>query len=107
MGATAIHPEDGHGDHQARDDLVAAIVEQVHRHGCYRVDLTPQPLQAIVDLRWAAQQAGRVLGHRLRACASTVGAREPDLVTMIVAPVEAWSTSGTAAHTHQAGRLSA
>lgn len=73
----------------AREALVLAIAEQIQHRGYFRAHLAPQPAQAMIDLRWAAQMAGRDVGRQVRTYASSVGANRPDLVTLVVVPTEA------------------
>ena len=72
----------------ARERLVALMVAQIIRQGFYLTQIRPQPTQGIIDLRWAAQIAGRDLGRRTRTYASAVGRQRPGMVTVVVAPVE-------------------
>lgn len=76
----------------SRDRLVDQIVEQVERHG-YFVALVPaQPTQCVIDLRWAAQGAARVLGCRMQTCVREADSGHVGLVTVVAAPVDATAT---------------
>jgi hypothetical protein len=75
----------------ARDCLVDRIVADLRGRGYFLAQLDSRAGQAIIDIRWAAQLAGRLVGRRTRTYASAVGKRLPGMVTVIVAPVEAWS----------------
>jgi hypothetical protein len=72
----------------ARTQLVHAIAGDLRRQRYHLVHLDPYPTQRIIDLRWAAQQAGRAVGWQVRAYTSAVGAYEVGRVSVIVAPVE-------------------
>ena len=71
-----------------RERLVHVIVEQVQRQGYYVAHVCPQPTQAIIDLRWAAQAAGSILGRHTCTYASAIGRRRPGMITVVVAPTE-------------------
>jgi hypothetical protein len=72
----------------ARERLAETMVAQIRRRGYYRTYAPPQPSQAIIDLRWAAQIAGRDLSRRTRTYASSVGQQRPGMITIVVAPIE-------------------
>ena len=72
----------------SRERLITTIVEQVRCAGFYLAHLDPQPHQGIIDLRWAAQVAGRTMHRQVRTWASVVGATVPGKVTVIVAPTD-------------------
>jgi len=82
----------------ARESLVRAIAEQIQQRGYFRAHLAPQPAQAMIDLRWAAQMAGRSVGRQVRTYASSVGANRPDLVTLVVVPTETRTAAERALH---------
>ena len=48
------------------DQLAGAIVHALETEGEFVVELDPMPIQRMVDLRWAAHQAGRILGVKVR-----------------------------------------
>lgn len=73
---------------RAREALTAKIVAQINTNGYFLAHVDPQPHQQLIDLRWAGQVAGRVLGRRTRTHASAVGAREPGKITVLIAPDE-------------------
>jgi hypothetical protein len=52
------------------DDLVPAITRLLSEAGEYRVAVDRRSPQQLVDLRWAALAAGRVLGQRVRVATS-------------------------------------
>lgn len=72
----------------AREHLMGMIADQIRDRGYYFADLAPNPPQALVDLRWAAQMAGRLIGCRTRTYASAVGQRVPMKIAVVVAPVD-------------------
>jgi hypothetical protein len=47
-------------------DLVPVIVVNLDEGGEYRAVLDPDATQQLVDLRWAALRAGRLLGRRVK-----------------------------------------
>jgi hypothetical protein len=48
------------------DALVPAIATELDETGEYRAILDPSALQQLVDLRWAALRAGRLLGRQVK-----------------------------------------
>lgn len=52
------------------DNLVADIARHLEDAGVYRLTLPPGHPQRLVDLRWAALRAGRMLGRRVRVVTS-------------------------------------
>jgi hypothetical protein len=52
------------------DDLVPAITRLLSEAGEYRVAVDRRSPQQLVDLRWAALAAGRLLGQRVRVATS-------------------------------------
>lgn len=68
----------------ARESLMGKIVSQISDRGYYFADVDPGRPQALVDLRWAAQMAGRLIGCRTETHASAVGKRVPRKVTVVV-----------------------
>jgi hypothetical protein len=75
----------------ARACLVGRIVGQLRSQGHYVGHIDAHTGQALIDLRWAAQMAGREIGRHTRTYVSAPGRRVPGMVTVIVAPVEEWS----------------
>jgi len=49
-----------------RWDLVIEIAAKMWVEGQYVTRLDPSPTQRLVDLQWAAHQAGRILGGRTK-----------------------------------------
>lgn len=72
----------GHAPDDPHWDRVVEIASKLWIDGVYVVELDPFPTQRLVDLQWAAHQAGRVLGGRTRI--ETDGARGPGDPTMTV-----------------------
>jgi hypothetical protein len=72
------------------EDLVADITRHLEDAGVYRLTLPPGHPQRMVDLRWAALRAGRLLGRRVRVVTSrAVHTSEiPITVRMSCAPVQ-------------------
>lgn len=54
-------------------DLVDAIARHLEDAGEYRVTLEPGPPQRLIDLRWAALDAGRRLGRRVSVAVTRAG----------------------------------
>src|SRR3954454_20433265 len=54
-------------------DLVDAIARHLEDAGEYRVTLEPGPPQRVIDLRWAALDAGRRLGRRVYVAVTRAG----------------------------------
>ena len=52
------------------DDMVADIARQLDDAGEYRLTLVPDLPQRMVDLRWAALRAGRILGRPVEVAVS-------------------------------------
>jgi hypothetical protein len=73
----------------ARESLMGKIVSQISDRGYYLADFDPGRPQALVDLRWAAQMAGRLIGCRTETHASAVGKRLSRKVTVVVVVVPA------------------
>jgi hypothetical protein len=65
-----------------RWDRVVEIASKLWIDGVYVVEADPSRTQRYVDLQWAAHQAGRVLGGRVKI--ETSGARGPDAPTITV-----------------------
>jgi hypothetical protein len=104
MGTTAAPGVGNHGGDPLQDgDVVGDIADQIRQDGFFLTHVSPYPFQRVVDLRWAAQEAGGLLGRRVRAYASTAGALVPGMVTVIVAPLETWA-SDNPAMTHRIHR---
>ena len=72
----------------AREAMIDQIAARIDAQGYFLTHLDPHSPQHLVDVRWAAQAAGRMLGRRTRTLASTIGARQPGKVTVLVAPDE-------------------
>ena len=71
----------------ARECLMGTITGQIRARGYFVAELDPNPPQALIDVRWAGQMAGRLIGCRTETYASGVGARVPRKITVVVAPV--------------------
>lgn len=52
------------------DELVRDIAEHLAEHGRYVAHLESPQLQQIVDVGWAARQAGQQLGRQVRVSTS-------------------------------------
>lgn len=77
----------------SRDCVISDMVEQIESQGYYLTQVDSQPTQGVIDLRWAAQIAGRSLGRHVRTYAGAVGAQEPQKVTLVVAPTDVRTAS--------------
>jgi len=62
--ATVASEPDGHL--LLPPDLAREVARQLEDAGEYRATLDPGEPQRLVDLRWAALEAGRILGRRLQ-----------------------------------------
>jgi hypothetical protein len=65
-------------------DLVPVIVSQLELAGEYRVTLDPTEAQRLVDIRWAALSAGRLLGRRVGVVTSRAVETRGAPVTVLV-----------------------
>jgi len=89
MGTAVQEPSVGGSDpFSSRDATIVEIVDQIERRGYFLTHVSPQPTQALIDLRWAAQMAGRRLGRQLRTYASAIGAQQSQKITLVVAPLD-------------------
>lgn len=88
MERTAGAAPVGTGAETSLDDLVADIARHLEGADEYRLTLPPGRPQRLVDLRWAALRAGRLLGRRVRVVTSrAVDTSEiPITVRMTCAP---------------------
>jgi hypothetical protein len=73
---------------RTRECLIGQIVAQIRRQGFFLAHLDPMPFQYLIDLRWAAQAAGRTMERQVRTFASAVGARLPGKITVVIAPTD-------------------
>jgi len=64
--------------------LAAQIVRSLAVEGRFTICLENGNLQAVVDARWAARQAGRILGQRLRITTSRLEEPRSGLVVTAV-----------------------
>jgi hypothetical protein len=71
-----------------RDQIADEMACQIRRQGYYVTYVLPQRHQALTDLRWAAQLAGRLLSRRTTTYASAVGLQHPGMITLVVAPTD-------------------
>ena len=65
-------------------DLAIDIASELWLHGEYVVELDPLPAQRIVDIRWAALEAGHLLGARAKIRVTEVRRRPERRVTVSV-----------------------
>jgi hypothetical protein len=70
----------------AREALTALIVDQITTNGYFLAHVDAQPHQHLVDLRWAAQLAGRALGRRTRTQITEISALRAGKVAVLIAP---------------------
>ena len=84
----SVH-DNGEPGGDRRWDLAIDIASELWLYGEYVVELDPLPAQRLVDVRWAALVAGRLLGARAEFRVTEVR-REPDpLVRVTVRYVDA------------------
>ncbi|HEX2892478.1 MAG TPA: hypothetical protein VHO29_00560 [Marmoricola sp.] len=66
------------------DDLVPVITRHLEDAGEYRVVLDPREAQRLVDVRWAALGAGRILGRRVQVVTTrAIEAREAPISVLV------------------------
>jgi hypothetical protein len=58
-------------------DLALAIAGKLWLYGEYVVDVDPSPTQRLVDLQWAAYQAGRIIGVKTTLDVTTLSGADP------------------------------
>lgn len=68
---------------------VIEIATKLWVDGTYQADIDRSPVQGLVDLQWAAHQAGRVLGGRSKVRTSSGRGPDDPTVTLTVTYVEA------------------
>jgi len=69
-------------------DRVVEIASKLWIDGEYVVHLDRPPTQRLVDLQWAAHQAGRVLGGRAKVETSSSRGSDDPIVTVTVTYVD-------------------
>jgi hypothetical protein len=69
-------------------DLAIEIAAKLWLDGEFVIELDPIPTQRLVDLQWAARQAGRALGGRARVRMSRPRGPKDPTVTVTVTYVE-------------------
>jgi hypothetical protein len=88
---------------QASDELVADIARHLAGDGEYELTLLPDMPQELVDVRWAALRAGRVLGRRVHVAVSglTLDSAKTPLTVRMTCP--AGTTRPTIPHQRAQG----
>jgi hypothetical protein len=71
------HPEDPHWD------LALTIAGKLWLYGEHVIEIDPVPTQGLVDLQWAARQAGRLIGVRTELEIEPVGLPSPEVLVRI------------------------
>jgi hypothetical protein len=74
------------GKERAEDpqwDLALEIAGKLWLYGDYVVEISPTPTQRVVDLQWAAHQAGRILGVKTILDITSHGAKHPTVTVSI------------------------
>jgi len=74
--------------HDGPWDLAIEIAAKLWINGEYVAEVDPLPTQRLVDLQWAAHQAGRVLGGRAKVKVTGTLGRDPRSVTVTVTYVD-------------------
>jgi hypothetical protein len=64
----------------------AEIAEAVMAHGQCLIEIDPMPTQELVDLHWAAHQAGSMLGIKIRVIVETRRSGPAPFTTVRVVP---------------------
>ena len=77
MSARREHPND------PRWDLTLEIAGKLWLYGEHVVEIDAVPTQALVDLQWAARQAGRLIGVRTELDIAPVGEPSRQVVVRI------------------------
>ena len=62
----------------------AEIAEALAEHGQFVTTVHPRPAQRLVDLNWAAHQAGRMVGVQVRVLVEKPLTRSPDLTVKVI-----------------------
>jgi hypothetical protein len=83
-GRSPLLARGGASGAQFPGDLVPTIVRGLQEVGEYRVVLDPLNAQQLVDVRWAALDAERVLGRRVRVVTSRAIETREAPVTVLV-----------------------
>lgn len=78
----------GHASPDPRWDRVVEIASRLWIDGEYVVEIDRSPTQRLVDLQWAAHQAGRVLGGRAKVETSSAPESEDRTVRVTVTCVD-------------------
>lgn len=96
------------GEHAFGEDphteLTAEILGQLSAEGEYVVELDPHPQQRLIDLRWAAHRAGRMLGRRTRMVVSGATNRRRPFVRVTVTCLDELGRAVTAGYDAARGR---
>jgi hypothetical protein len=66
-------------------ELTLEIASKLWYYGQYTFDLDPSPQQRLVDVHWAALQAGRLLGVRAKINVSAPSSKTEPTVTVTIA----------------------
>jgi hypothetical protein len=72
------HTADGAVAAPLPDEVVADIARQLEDAGEFRLTLVPDLPQRLVDLRWAALRAGRILGREVEVAVSGAALNSPE-----------------------------
>jgi hypothetical protein len=76
----------------AEDDLALGIARDLDVEGTCVRWVRPIPAQRVVDVRWAAKRAGRMIGQHVRTSVAAVSDR-PDSDVAVVVTVDPESPS--------------
>jgi hypothetical protein len=77
MREQAAHPHDPHWD------LTLEIAGKLWLYGEHVLEIDAHPTQKVVDLQWAARQAGRLIGVRTHLDVSRTGGTPPRLIVRV------------------------
>jgi len=77
MREQTAHPHDPHWD------LTLEIAGKLWLYGEHVLEIDAHPAQKVVDLQWAARQAGRLIGVRTRLDVSRTGEIPPRLIVRV------------------------
>jgi len=77
---------DGRANHTAGDpywNMVLEFAGKLWLYGEHVVEIDPRPTQRLVDLQWAARQAGRIIGVRTKLDIGPFAQSDPTVTVTI------------------------
>ena len=70
--------------HDVQDDLAAGIARDLELDGSCVRWVRPVPQQRVIDVRWAAKRAGRMIGQHVRTSVTQVSQQPESDVAVVV-----------------------